>query len=206
MKDELDKQLCEKYPKIFRDRNATMYESCMHWGLSVGDGWFNILDATCANIQGHINQTRKQRANALKFNRVLKRAIAGDKNGLEHYHTYNGRLCDWGQKQVAEDIKAATFRPVPEACPQVVASQVKEKFGGLRFYYSGGDTFCDGVISMAESMAYLTCEECGTPGETRPGGWVRVLCDVHHAEVEAKRKEHFGDDDDVIEDELNTNE
>ena len=39
MKDELDKQLCEKYPKIFKDRYAPMTETCMCWGFDIGDGF-----------------------------------------------------------------------------------------------------------------------------------------------------------------------
>jgi hypothetical protein len=63
--------------------------------------------------------------------------------------------------------------------PQVIAVQVKEKFGSLRFYYDGGDEYIFGLTSMAESMSLHTCEECGNPGKARYGGWIRVLCDEH---------------------------
>jgi hypothetical protein len=66
--------------------------------------------------------------------------------------------------------------------PQVVASQVKEKFGGLRFYYEGGNDEISGMVRMAESWAGHTCEECGNKGTTRHGGWVRTLCDEHEKE------------------------
>ena len=71
--------------------------------------------------------------------------------------------------------------------------QIKEKFGGLRFYYQGGDDTVDGMVRMAESWAARTCEECGQPGTTRSGGWVRTLCDKHEAERQARMKEIFGD-------------
>lgn len=60
--------------------------------------------------------------------------------------------------------------------------QVKEKFGGLRFYISGGDYEIAGMISMAEAMSVNTCEVCGCPGERRGGGWIRTLCDTHDKE------------------------
>jgi hypothetical protein len=60
-----------------------------------------------------------------------------------------------------------------------VATQVKEKFGTLRFYVSGGDDFTNGVIRMAEAMSSVTCEECGKPGTTSGPGWVRTLCVEH---------------------------
>lgn len=59
---------------------------------------------------------------------------------------------------------------------QVVASQVKEKFGTLRFYYDGGDEVIEGMICMAEAMTGKTCEDCGAPGRRYTNGWHRTLC------------------------------
>ena len=44
-------------------------------------------------------------------------------------------------------------------------TQVKEKFGGLRFYVDCNDDYIDGLISLAEGMSYNTCSECGETGE-----------------------------------------
>lgn len=63
--------------------------------------------------------------------------------------------------------------------PDVVAVQVKEKFGSLRFYYEGGDDFCFGVDHMASQLSGITCEECGSPGSTFNTGWVVTCCDAH---------------------------
>ena len=60
------------------------------------------------------------------------------------------------------------------------ASQVKEKFGGLRFYMTCGSDEIVGLISEAEALSYTTCEECGKPGEARRGGWIHTLCDDCH--------------------------
>ena len=68
-----------------------------------------------------------------------------------------------------------------EVVPQVVVRQIKEKFGGLRFYYDGGDDEITGMVRMAESWAGNTCETCGNKGELRSGGWIRTLCDKHEA-------------------------
>ena len=76
-----------------------------------------------------------------------------------------------------------------EVVPQVTIDQIKEKFGGLRFYYSGGDDAIDGMVSMAESWAAHSCETCGAPGERRDGGWIKTLCDHHEAERQLKRKQ-----------------
>jgi hypothetical protein len=66
-----------------------------------------------------------------------------------------------------------------EVVPQVVVRQIKEKFGGLRFYYDGGDAEISGMVRMAESWAGISCETCGERGKRRDGGWIRTLCDKH---------------------------
>lgn len=154
MREELDKALCEKYPKIFRDRNAPMSETCMCWGFSHGDGWYNIINGLCATIQSHVDWAEKRRA------WEVEKGQAGE--------------CGYPRTPHVE---------------QVVATQVKEKFGGLRFYYDGGDDYIRGAVSMAETMAAITCEECGKPGELRTGGWMRTLCDEHEAERQERLKE-----------------
>lgn len=77
---------------------------------------------------------------------------------------------------------------IPDEVPQVVVMQIKEKFGGLRFYYEGGDQFIRGLVTMAESWAARSCEECGHPGESRSGGWIKVLCDEHEAKRQRRQK------------------
>jgi hypothetical protein len=79
---------------------------------------------------------------------------------------------------------------IPNEVTQVVVEQIKEKFGGLRFYYQGGDDTIDGMVRMAEMWAGRSCEECGVPGTRRGGGWVRTLCDKHEAEREAERENY----------------
>jgi hypothetical protein len=72
---------------------------------------------------------------------------------------------------------------------QVIVAQIKEKFGGLRFYYDGGDDQISGMVRMAEAWADTACEECGAVGKRRSGGWIRTLCDVHEAEHQERLKE-----------------
>ena len=71
---------------------------------------------------------------------------------------------------------------------QVEVSQIKEKFGGLRFYYSGGDDEISGMVRMAEAWADIACEECGGIGKRRDGGWIRTLCDKHEEEHQERKR------------------
>ena len=55
--------------------------------------------------------------------------------------------------------------------------QIKEKYGGLRMYFSGGDDYINGLVSMAEAMSYKICEVCGNKGECNKSGWFTTLCE-----------------------------
>ena len=125
MSPELDKRLCEDFPKIFAQRNGSPKETAMCWGFECGDGWYDLIAVLCCNIQAHLD--------------------------------YN------------DDV------------PQVVAMQVKEKFGTLRFYVHGGDEYTAGAISMAESMSSRICELCGNKGKViEDNGWLKTRCNTCH--------------------------
>jgi len=186
MKQELDKLLCEKYPKMMVNRNKNMQETCMCWGFDCGDGWYNILNQLMGNIQHHIDWKEKQRKWAMEYNEMAAQAKAGNFDLFEA--SMKDRPNDeYKEKRLAE-IVAGDFRSVPESIAQVTLDQVKEKFGTLRFYYSGGDDYISGLVSMAESMTGVTCEECGNPGESRGGGWIHVYCEPCEEARELARK------------------
>ena len=121
MREELDKKLVEKYPKIFAQRFDDMRTTAMCWGFDCDDGWYWILDRLCNSVQNYIDNNK---------------------------------------------------------IPQVTATQVKEKYGGLNFYYTGGDSMTDGMVWLAESMSYRTCETCGsTNNVTQTEGWIYTRCE-----------------------------
>jgi len=106
MSPELQTKLFEKYPKIFRQKDLPMQQTCMCWGIQCGDGWYDLLDRLCSQIQSHVDQRNE---------------------------------------------------------PQIEATQVKTKWGGLRFYTNRPSDYIDGLIAMAEEMSYKIKEE--TPFE-----------------------------------------
>jgi len=77
-----------------------------------------------------------------------------------------------------------------EVVPQVTVDQVKEKFGTLRFYYTGGDDYIRGMVALAESLSGVTCESCGNPSEVQnDSGWMRSICNSCEEKREAERDE-----------------
>ena len=124
MKTELQNKLFDKYPKIFVQKDLE---------INTGDGWYDILDTLCGQIQNHLKHNLRKDQ---------------DPTGLN-----------------------------------VEAVQVKQKFGGLRFYYNGGDEFIQGLTSMAEAISNRTCEECGSPGTQNNAGWVRTRCPSYWSAV-----------------------
>jgi DNA-directed RNA polymerase subunit RPC12/RpoP len=115
-----EEKILKKYPKIFKQKNSPMTQTCMCWGLEVGLGWHWLVDILCSQLQWDI-----------------------DRNNHE----------------------------------QIEATQVKEKFGTLRFYTNGADKTQEGMISLVEFMSTYICEKCGsTENVTQTKGWIATLC------------------------------
>jgi hypothetical protein len=161
MRTELDEALCAKYPLIFKDRNADMRTTAMCWGICTGDGWYNILDTLCGLLTSEYRQAKD------RYDYLIEAGVGG---------------ILYGTKTVTQEaIDEAKAKLDVETLKVPVASQIKEKFGGLRFYVNGATDKHWSYISFAESMSYSTCEECGAPGKRYTDGWHKTLCDIHAA-------------------------
>jgi hypothetical protein len=57
--------------------------------------------------------------------------------------------------------------------------QVKEKFGGLRFYASYNNETISTLIEAAAVESFYTCEACGQAGKRRGDSRIQTLCDSH---------------------------
>jgi len=122
-KKGIKEDLMNKYPIFFKEKDLPMNETCMCWGLDIGDGWLSIVED------------------------VAKKAE-------EWNNTHDDKI---------------------------YASQVKEKFGGLRIYTKEESTEADDYIyeitNAAEDKSFETCETCGKPGKNITiNGWVRTTC------------------------------
>ena len=73
------------------------------------------------------------------------------------------------------------IQPLIDRCKKhgVFIDQIKEKYGGLRFYVGSCSDQLQADIHEAERLSLFTCCECGSPGTLRNRGHVVVLCDLH---------------------------
>ena len=72
------------------------------------------------------------------------------------------------------------YEPLIDLCKlkDIRVDQVKEKFGGLRFYVNRPDL--DTIIHAAELLSWKLCETCGTEADVtlNTTGWRKTLCDL----------------------------
>jgi hypothetical protein len=105
----------------------------------------------------------------------------GNPNGINWHGVPEGwlpiidKLCGSIQNYIDHHVsytKDGQYRPA-----QVRCSQMKEKFGGLRFYTDGHDEVIEGMIKMAEHLCDNTCQDCGSEEDLgMTTGWISVLC------------------------------
>ncbi len=74
---------------------------------------------------------------------------------------------------------------------KVKVLQVKEKFGGLRFYVRTADEEVRNLIASAENLSMDTCERCGKSGQKvrSNSGYASNICNECHDKFEEKKKQ-----------------
>lgn len=140
MKENLQELLYETYPEIFKDKDLSEDESCMARGIETGDGWWELINTLCEQLQ---------------------------------------------------------WQTINNGFPQVVAEQVKQKYGSFKFLFRTEETeesqklkrprspeYLRGMVYFAEAMSKTICEKCGAAG--KPHGLaprMYVRCDDCYEEI-----------------------
>jgi hypothetical protein len=173
--DTFAKKMAEKYPRYFG-------EGKRYGGFAIGEGWYPIIESLIGNIDHYTKHRRNMRARDLRKQRAKDKGM----EALIQFMAGNKVPSDWDIER-AEEVMENDIDITPKL-DWIEIQQIKEKFGGLRFYYSGGDERISGMEVMAEAWADRSCETCGDLGERRSGGWIRTLCDKHEAELQARKQ------------------
>lgn len=53
-------EIFERFPVLFSQKDLTIQESCMAWGLSHGEGWNRIIVELCEKINAHLKQKEEE--------------------------------------------------------------------------------------------------------------------------------------------------
>lgn len=170
MNKKLELKLVEKYPVIFQDYGGDIRKTCMGWGLSCDNGWFDLIDKLCKDITTLIGNRQikviatqvKEKFGSLRFYYYIESKLSP----LE-------RLDNWIDRIMFSRLLGIKYH----------------KFKNLRrkFYIFRTEKI-DDLIDKAERDSYKTCETCGEPGEARGGGWVKTSCDACDKKIsEGKR-------------------
>lgn len=173
--EEFEKRMAEKFPRQFG-------EGKHYGGFAIGEGWFHIIEQLMSEIDHYTKWKRNMRAYDLRVNRAYMKG----RDALVAFLSKGKAIPSAWDEERADDIMENLGYKITPRVEWIKVDQIKEKFGGLRFYYHGGDEQIHGMVRMAELWAGYTCEKCGNKGTRRHGGWVRTLCDEHEAEYQAK--------------------
>lgn len=165
------KRMAEKYPRYFG-------EGKRYGGFAIGAGWYQIIES----LVGQIDHYTKWRRNMRAYDLRLARAKLKGREAVLKFVVKGKDIPSFYDEERVDEIMENNQRPITERVEWIRVQQIKEKFGGLRFYYDGGDDHISGMVSMAESWASVSCETCGNRGKQRNGGWIRTLCDEHAKE------------------------
>ena len=119
MNEELQEKLYQKYPKIFRQKDMTAQETAMCWGIATGDGWYDLIDNLCGEIQNRVENVNRNRSykienspktlvpfNAEEF--VCEAVQVKEKFGTLCFYTQGGDDYIDGLISMAESISSRT--------------------------------------------------------------------------------------------------
>ena len=156
-----DERLFALAPQFFKHK-ADLTRSLMGFGFNIGPGWKPLVE----ELSKYIAHKSKRWSEVVE----IKKRLEGAEKNIEEDYPW---ITDYFKRYPSD----------PFIGFEIV--QVKEKFGGLRFYCHGGTEEVHGAIHFAEQLSYRICEECGCPGELRTANrsWIRTLCDKHAKEA-----------------------
>jgi hypothetical protein len=181
--EEFEDKMAKQFPRYFGE------DKC-YGGFAIGEGWYFVVESLVSQIDHYTKWRRNMRAHDLRKQRAKDKGLGA----LIQFMAGKKRTpTDWDIER-AEQAMENDISITPKI-HWIRVEQIKEKFGGLRFYYQGGDEHIDGMVAMAEVWAGHTCETCGNKGDRRNGGWVRTLCDVHEAEYQEKMSKYRSEDE-----------
>jgi len=189
MNELLENKLYKDFPELFQEHTLDMSQTCMCWGLEVGDGWEPVIRNMCELLKSNASSP------------IIKKPRFPYQYELEVWFHNKCRKIERLLRVPYGKLYQCRFeRYVKFKGFGVKFTQVKEKFGTLRVYYDVYNRYSpeevknvskktlheaylryvgyvDGVISFATELSEHTCESHGKPGKLNTKGWWKVRCE-----------------------------
>ena len=99
-------------------------------------------------------------------------------------NTFGERMC--------EEIRNALIEA--NCLDKYRISQIKEKYGTLRWYDFGATQKVYDIISKYEYLSQFICDRCGKPADYQTCGWIENICNKCYNASKEKEKSHYHHD------------
>ena len=173
MDAEKTKILWESFPNLYIGRYSSIKYSLIPFGFECGNGWYALIFELSKRLEEKIIELKKQNPPPRfyfikkKFDTFLIKINSKLFNSFGFNHPVGRKLRAF----------VGLLRPDLGVEYFPCASQVKEKYGTLRFYMTCETQEMSDLISVACKKSAVTCENCGKPGKRNKTGWISTLCD-----------------------------
>lgn len=98
MKQELQQKLYTKYPKIFSQNTLPMTETAMCWNFQCDDGWYDLIDNLCHDIQEYIDKNNVKQIEAT----TVKEKFGGLRFYTDHADEHIYKLIEEAERKSFE--------------------------------------------------------------------------------------------------------
>ena len=201
MTEDKEKALYDKYPALFQNKDKSMRETCMCWGVSCGDGWMGILNDMCEeltricekyDVQVAFDQV-KEKFGGLRVYYSVKYGESWTHKPLLAFRIME-RMATLKVWKVRPWKNAKRFGPPPwmwtathflrrynwkyKGKRLIEASRAGWSGDGLMAAGAGVEALISDAVNRCEHNSYLVCEDCGSAVDvtTEGPGWISTLC------------------------------
>jgi hypothetical protein len=169
MNKKLTKKLLDKYPKLFRQASLSPQDTSMCFGFQCGDGWYNLINWTCSQLQWDIDRNGYPQ---IEFNTIKEKF-----GTLRLYYHVVGDIKDFAASDRGWTyVRRAWFNPLRFILGETYRRRLSSFELSSRWANMIGSQ--SGTISFAELISEQFCEACGSTDDVQMsrGGWVTVRC------------------------------
>jgi hypothetical protein len=165
MNEKNTQKLYQDFPVLYRDARPGVEDSCVQWGFSCGDGWYQLIRKFSAAIEAEAKKLGLD-TQSEEWPRALQ---VKEKFGTLRFYVVTP--ADSSESQ-SEGVGVESVGGVVSIRPIARVQSIRE------------------LVSQAEATSAEICETCGAPGSLNTdGGWWRTTC----GHCDAKRNEEVGE-------------